>query len=174
MSRLRCIVFPLLFAVVLTACNEQDPGTDPDPTVTPSAQLIAATDCKEFDGSALAAASSSSESCVQFIYDPGKQELRLTHVNAGFNCCPGQLSIETRIDAGIISVFEKEREAGCYCDCLYDLDIVIRNLAPARYRIVFIEPYRHPDDAELSFIMDLRSETSGTNCVPRTHYPWGI
>ena len=42
-------------------------------------------------------------SYVEYEYD-GRSVLRLKHVNAGFNCCPGTISADIQVEGGAIRV----------------------------------------------------------------------
>ncbi len=156
------------------ACNETDESTNPTTVDEPEVQLLDATECKSFDKRPSAASISSSESCLEYSYDATNQSLSFRHVNAGFNCCPGLLTVQMTLEENIITIIEREEEAGCHCLCLYDLHFAILNLKPGSYRIVVIEPYLQDEDAALSFAVDLRESPSGKSIVPRVHYPWGI
>jgi hypothetical protein len=144
--------------------------TGPDPV----GRLIDRTDCKSSAGAAAgaAAAPTSSEECVEYDYD-GSRLLRLRHVNAGFNCCPGTVSADIDGSGGTIRIRETESSSLCDCSCLYDLTYEIAPLTPGRYRIVVLGPYQAETDPPLAFEVDLDRAASGTFCVERTHYPWG-
>jgi hypothetical protein len=172
----RCLILPIvcILCIAFPACSEEDEGITPDDPSTPSGKLTSASECKTFTGPALEAAMSATESCIEYSYDPAKQVLDLKHVNAGFNCCPGELSADISVEKNIITISEREREALCNCNCLYDLTIEIRNLMPGMYTIHMVEPYRHDADPELSFQVDLNAVPEGKSCVPRSYYPWGM
>jgi len=174
MKRLTLLPIILSLCFLCPACSEDEDGVTPDAGGTPAGQLTSATDCKTFNGPAVESFLSSSESCVEYQYDAEEKKLYLKHVNAGFNCCPGVLSATISVSENIITIAENEEAAQCHCNCLYDLTFVIMDLDPGAYRIVMVEPYRHADDPALSFLVDLTTEPSGQNCVPRAHYPWGL
>ncbi len=167
-------VLSLVLLLAFAACDEAGESTTPVTTGDPAGQLTSATECKSFMKSTLTGPGSSSESAVLYDYDADTRILTLTHVNAGFNCCPGELSATVTVSEGTVTIAEREREAGCHCNCLFDLGIEVRNLPAGEWSIVFDEPYRHADDAAISFTVDLRSEPSGEHSVPRRFYPWGI
>jgi hypothetical protein len=106
-----------------------------------------------------------------YEYDQGV--LRIKHINAGFNCCPGEIDMKFDFQGDAIHVFESESEAGCFCQCLFDLDAWIVGLEPGVYRIVVHEPYVIEGDEPLAFRIDLSQTASGIHCVERNHYPWG-
>ena len=174
MKRLTLLPIILSLFFLCPACSEDEESVTPDAGGTPAGQLTSATDCKTFNGPAVESLLSSSESCVEYTYDAAQKTLSLKHVNAGFNCCPGKLSAAISLEENIITIVEREREAGCHCNCLFDLTFEITDLKPGAYRIVMVEPYRHADDPALSFLVDLTAEPSGQTCVARVHYPWGL
>ncbi|MBN1447658.1 MAG: hypothetical protein JXA28_06985 [Bacteroidetes bacterium] len=186
MKRTHVFSLVILCLTMLSACSEDTESVKPESMDAPQARLLNATDCKHFGKStrentrtsegilACEGILASSESCIEYSYDAAKRSLLLTHVNAGFNCCPGVLSVQISVDDNIITIIEREQEAGCHCLCLYDLTMEIVNLPPGSYRIVVIEPYLHDEDLPLSFAVDVRHHPSGKSCVPRAHYPWGV
>ena len=174
MNRVHIVSAALLLAAGLIACGDNESGITRTDGITPKGKLTNATECKKFETNQFLIAGSTSESCVEYGYDEGNGILRLRHINAGFNCCPGELLADITVENGVITVSEKESEAACNCNCLYDLDFEIENIAVGTYRIVFLEPYRAQGDEELDFFANLGAAPSGTNCVPRHSYPWGL
>jgi len=164
------IVAVLLTIHVVGGCGEDSqPNTTPP---TPVGALVEIRGCKEFTRTA---GDEQHWSCLKWSYNAATSVLTMTHENAGFNCCPK--SIGATIDVGdnnIITITESEIGPDCRCDCLFDLDMEIENVAAGTWVIVFIEPYRHKDDDILEAVVDLSKETEGRFCVPRKHYPWGI
>ena len=114
------------------------------------------------------------EDCISWTYD-GQSVLSIHHINAAFNCCPGELSFDIDVAGGIITVTEIEDDQGCDCICLFDVDYDIVGILPGEYTIVIVEPYVIPGLADpLEFAVDLNAAGSGLFCVPRDHYPWGM
>lgn len=113
-----------------------------------------------------------SQSCIEFVFDRDIRKLTLKHLNAGFNCCPESLwcTVAYRNDTIVIQEFEKN--LGCKCNCLYDLDIDVLGIEPGNFVVQFIEPYTGNQE-KLSFELDLRNNTEGSFCVSRGNYPWG-
>ena len=114
--------------------------------------------------------------CLQYEYD-GAAVLTLKHVNAGFNCCPSALHADFVIDSGLIIITESESFdslGGCYCLCLFDLDLEIVGLPPGHYTIRVNEMYLQPGDDLLEFPVDLTGPAAASYCVTRDHYPWGF
>jgi len=139
----------------------------------PSGSLIHSSGCK--GPLALAATSDSitaDQSCIVWDYD-GTGLLTLTHINAGFNCCP-TLDISVDIGAGTITLYEVETLGECFCLCLFDLEFEIVNLPSGTYRLVAEEDYVSEGMEKIDFFMDLTQTPEGVHCVERTVYPWGV
>ncbi|MCD4833683.1 MAG: hypothetical protein K8R31_07795 [Bacteroidales bacterium] len=62
--------------------------------------------------------------------------LSVKHVNALFNCCPGKLIANAKIDSTKLIVIEDEEEHGCDCICPYDLNYKIGPLEYGQYQLV--------------------------------------
>lgn len=153
--------------LILTGCKNRD-----EPVAEAVGQLLNYEGCKSSpagDPSALAAAR---QDCLDYSYDGAT--LRLKHVNAGFNCCPGEISAVIRVAKNAIIIKESEAMAGCYCKCLFDIDYLIENLFPGQYTIQVDEPYIGDGDAPLALSVLLEPGASATFCVERNHYPWDI
>jgi len=128
--------------------------------------------CKNWSaGGTLGGIHTQDQDCIEYRYDG--QKLELKHVNAGFNCCPEEITASIQIKGQTISICEREAAAGCYCQCLYDLDYVIEDLLPGEYVIQVEEPYLGKNEP-LTFKVQLApGGASGSHCVARSHYPWG-
>lgn len=113
-----------------------------------------------------------SQSCVEFVFERDNRKLILKHLNAGFNCCPESLwcTVVYRNDTIVVQEFEKNM--GCKCNCLYNLDIEVDGIEPGNFVMQFIEPYA-VNQEKLSFEIDLRNNAEGSFCASRTNYPWG-
>lgn len=162
-----CLATIVLACLAGSCASPSGPGA--------AGQLVGRTDCKDFGASGLGAATAptSSQECVDYDYD-GRGGLKLKHVNAGFNCCPGTISATIDISGGSVRINERESSSLCDCDCLYDLDYEIAALAPGLYRISVVGPYQPEGDPPLEFFADLTHASSGSHCVERTRYPWGL
>ncbi|HUW93712.1 MAG TPA: hypothetical protein VMV74_11160 [Bacteroidales bacterium] len=113
------------------------------------------------------------QSCISYSYDSSSGTLSLTHINAGFNCCPGKLSCDIDIVGDTLVIIEKEESALCDCDCLYDLYIDVSNLDKQSFIVKVIEPYCG-DQQKLIFEVNILHKPSGSFCAVRMQYPWGI
>lgn len=109
---------------------------------------------------------------IEYHYD-GKSKLTLTHINAGFNCCPGELFTEITANNNQITIEEFETESVCDCDCLYDLFIEIDDIEPGNYSFSVLEPYLPENNENIYFILGLNKNNSGLITFKRHGYPWG-
>jgi hypothetical protein len=148
-----------------------DGGPPPCSGVDPSGSLIDMTGCNVFEKGLITPDSSSFWDCIEYEYD-GESILTLQHINAGFNCCP-EIEINFHFEGNVITIEQIELEGMCDCNCLFDLDYQIENLAPGEYTIAVVEPYTIEVDAPLEFDVDLSTAASGEFCVYRFHDPWG-
>ena len=142
----------------------------------PSGTLIGSTGCKSFAKSAPGDYAPADSDCVEYDYD-GQSVLHLSHINAGFNCCPDSLTAEFLIEGGsiVINEFESLISGGCDCLCLFDVDYQIVGLPPGEYTIRINGQYLYEEDERIEFTVDLTTATSGKFCLYRgDHYPWGI
>lgn len=111
------------------------------------------------------------DDCIDYQYN-GVDTLNISHINAGFNCCPGDITGEIAYSGSRITITEQENNAGCHCLCLVDLEYRIVNLAPGQYTIRIVEPYIDAGDQVMELTLNLSGETFGSFCLPRDHYPW--
>jgi hypothetical protein len=158
------LILSLIF--ISQACdNEEEEKKNPD------ISEVTNSDCKHFQKVVLDSITSSDD-CIEYSYD-GTSVLSIKHVNAGFNCCPEKVSADFVIVDDTIKVTEKEKSSLCDCSCLFDLDYTIKNLAPGEYFIKVYEPYAF-EGKKLEFEINLQTQTSGSYCVQRDYYPWGM
>ena len=62
--------------------------------------------------------------------------LSVNHVNAMFNCAPGELKIEATIDGNVIRILETEETSLANCICPYDLYCEVGPLGNGDYEVV--------------------------------------
>ena len=165
----------LFYPVLMTACacflfSGCEENNDPSAI---TGKLTSHSDCKIFKSPVFDQDTPDTLSCITFQYDSATNELNLTHLNAGFNCCPGELSCKVSLKNDTIFVAEYEEEQTCDCNCLFDLEIELNGVEPGEYQVTFLEPYAG-DQEPLNFRLHLESETEGTCCVIRKEYPWGV
>jgi len=71
--------------------------------------------------------------------------LSINHVNALFNCVPGELKIQATIDGNVIKIFEKEETSLANCVCPYDLYCEIGPLSVGDYDVfVYRDSFESP------------------------------
>lgn len=150
-----------------TGCNDEAQAPADHPQATGS--LVRIEGCKSTLTNTTAGSA-----CMRFTYDAAARKLLLTHVNAGFNCCPEQIHAAVTVKDGTIRIAESEAGPNCRCNCLYDLDIVVENVPPQAFTVTVDEPLLDSNEVRMEFPIDLTSETSGEHCVPRRSYPWGM
>lgn len=112
-------------------------------------------------------------SCVYYSYNFQDKKLTLNHINAGFNCCPGNLSCEIELLNDTIRIKEKEETADCDCNCLFDLTINVFNIESEKYWISIDEPYGG-DQEKIVFEIDLAINPTGEFLITRKGYPWAM
>ncbi|UCD95570.1 MAG: dockerin type I repeat-containing protein [Candidatus Zixiibacteriota bacterium] len=148
----------------------------PDALDNPMGRVVDFTDCKLFTEGQSAVLTPNDSTCIEYSYD-GEGTLQLRHVNAGFNCCPGQIVANISVEDNIITIVEAENYDSlgpCYCLCLFDVDMEILYLPPGQYTITVEELYLSPEDDPLEFTIDLSGAATGSHCVYRHSYPWGF
>ncbi len=171
--RILCLSAVLIILLPASGCNDKDPTTPFQHNSDPAGELVSSTGCKHLQTQEDPASASPDEDCVQYEYD-GTGVLTLKHINAGFNCCPREITADIDIEDHVITITEYEAESACRCLCLFDVDYRIKNLKPGEYEIKFVELYTDPGDDPLEFTCDLSQAPSGMHCVKRTRYPWDL
>jgi hypothetical protein len=162
-------LFILLFlavTVMYSGCRKEQPPEKPL-----HSWIVKHSDCKAFPPDS--AIELSNKSCVEYIYNDSEKELFLRHLSAGFNCCPGNLYYVAEYSGDTLVIQAFESEAGCFCLCLYDLDIRVTGVDKYTTYIKIIEPYSHDQD-KLYFKVNFSVESMGEYCADRTQYPWGV
>ena len=62
--------------------------------------------------------------------------LSVNHVNALFNCVPGELKMEATIDGNVIRILETEEKSLANCVCPYDLYCEVGPLSNGDYKVL--------------------------------------
>jgi len=149
----------------------------PQPSCYPGGTLMDFNGCKTFDGGGFGdgVPIPSDQDCIEYEYD-GESVLLIRHVNSAFNCCPTDILTDISIYENLITIAESEYLViPCDCLCLFDVDVKITNLEPGQYTIKVMQLYLDPDAERLEFTIDLSSSpSSGSYCVERDRYPWGV
>jgi len=147
------------------------------PSCPPEGVPVTHGGCKLFTVETGAASPAADQDCMFWLYD-GLGTLQIQHLNAGFNCCPGEIHVAVEHEVGLIRIIESEHfdgPGGCDCLCLFDLQYEIGDVAPGDYTITVEEPYRNPGDDPLQFEVTLPpGPASDSHCVARSSYPWGM
>lgn len=66
----------------------------------------------------------------------GARHLAVQHVNAMFNCCPGELLANVAIRGDTITINHSETQHSCNCICPYDLQYTLGPLEHGSYHVV--------------------------------------
>lgn len=169
-SKIISLLTATMFVLLITGCDE-DKESQKKPEI--NGQVTGQSGCKSLKSESGTTTVSDSLSCVDYTYDVANNKLSFKHFNAAFNCCPGIVSCIVSLQNDTIIIQETEQYIMCDCDCLYDLDIAVYNVENQTYIIRFIEPYTGTMEP-LVFTIDLPEAASGTYCVSRTQYPWGL
>jgi hypothetical protein len=163
------LIFSLI-AIIVFGCeknNENNPENI-------SGKLVDNSECKfDLKASSEAMVTPDSLSCMEYSFDKENSKLTMKHINAGFNCCPGNLSCDVSLKGDTIVMKESEESFLCDCNCLYDLDIEVDGVAEKAYWIKVDEPYAG-DQEKLVFEVNLAQHATGSYCVTRKMYPWGM
>ena len=174
------LVLSLLLLLAGCSSDEQSPtGSEPEGQQNQPLDLTVTGDlgsCKSFASAALGDVTPNDQDCVEYEYT-ADGVLHVTRINAGFNCCPDGFEADITVDNGNIRVVETDiLSMPCTCLCLFDFAYSIDSLPPGVYEIQIVEIWGagtyYPEDAPLTFTVDLTEPTSGSFCVERTHYPW--
>ncbi|MBN2345644.1 MAG: hypothetical protein JXO51_04575 [Candidatus Aminicenantes bacterium] len=164
-----CSVMALVcLALVTSGCK----GSEESPFQA-MGRLLRSEGCKSFpQGATVSLAVASDQDCLEYRCDGST--LRMKHINACFNCCPGEIGADIRVDGWVITIQESEATALCFCLCLFDLEMEIENLPPGQYSIQVVNPYVDSGDEPLAFTAQLAPGASGRFCVERDKYPWYV
>ena len=165
-TRLYLVMIAVVFSCFTYSCDKEQENT-----LTGS--LINHTGCKMFKSYYIDSDTPDTLSCINYSFDPSNNKLSLSHINAGFNCCPESLYCDIKMINDTIIIQEFEKEALCDCNCLYDLEIELNGVFSKIYYLKIIEPYAG-DEEKLFFQLDLEYHNQGSYCVTRKRYPWGI
>ncbi len=172
-SLLILVLNVMILAVFLGGCKDESVRIINNPEISDfSGQLAGHSACKGFQSSPSTVGGSDTLSCIVYSYDARSHKLSLTHINAGFNCCPESLFCRFTLLNDTIVVDEHEKTPACNCLCLFDLFIEVHGIEAKEYYVKIIEPYSG-DQENLYFTIDLSASNEGTYCVKRLLYPWG-
>jgi len=160
------LIILLLSFSLLAACEMSG---DKPVTISSSCDMI----CKVGGDLLKTSDPASDQTCVVYTFD-NDSTLTLMHYNAGFNCCPGKILTDVRVEGDSLVIIEKGKELGCKCNCLFHVELKVYNLKKGVYHVRFDEDLEVPDSTRILFDLDLKNKPEGDFCVGRTNYPWGL
>ncbi len=170
----RVYVVMLLFSIgiAIVSCETENDSYSSNPLVL-TGQIVNHSTCKDETKSAFNVLETPDTiSCVEYSFDRVNNKLNLKHINAGFNCCPDSLFVETSQSGDTVVIQEFEVNPICRCNCLYDLDIELTGVESKKYLVKFVEPHAM-NKQELIFEVDLANVNEGEFCMTRKGFPWG-
>ncbi len=167
------IVFVLIVLAAIFFIDGCEKEKEDQSDLVFSGELTSYTDCKVFKSTGMEPDTPDTLSCVNYSFDASTNKLVIKHINSGFNCCPEILYCYITLKGDTILIREDEKEALCLCNCLFDLDMEITGVETKKYQVKIIEPYAVNQEA-LLFEMDLAKHATGSVCVVRKQYPWGV
>lgn len=159
----------ILNIIMLSGCSDNEPAPVPTNVL---GQLKSRSVCHSNKSAIVNTQTNHSQSCVAYNYLESDKLLRITHINAGFNCCPDSITASISQSGDTIFISEHEASSLCDCDCLYDLEYEFLRVEAKTWVIRFTEPYA-ADMEKLNVNIDLKENTQDTICVSREFYPWG-
>jgi hypothetical protein len=165
---MRTTKFILIIALLalLNSCETNDP-------LTPLIGKVNLSECKSNLKSISGTETADTLSCIYYSYDSREKLLMINHINAGFNCCPGEICCTATLSGDTLIVTETESTSLCDCDCLFDLNIEIDNVDNTAHHLRIIEPY-WSGAGSLEFDIFLKNSTEDNWCSTRKRYPWGL
>ena len=163
----------LLFVLIVLVCLQFNSCDEKKNTTELNGGLVNHSECKSSKSALIMSDVADSVSCINYIFDQELKTLYLTHLNAGFNCCPESLYCKITLNVDTLIIEELEKSSNCNCNCLFDLDFELTGVENQSYYIKFIEPYAS-GQTPLLFEIDLSGTHEGSYCVTRTQYLWGI
>ncbi len=169
----RFVAFVAIALLFAAGCGGDNDGVIKTGPGIPSGDLISSTGCKTLETIPPLDITPVTSDCIMHRWD-GVGTLNITHVNAAFNCCPGDLSATITVEDGLILIVEAESQPACHCLCLYDVEYEITDLPPGEYTIRIAELYTIESDPALEVDVNLYTRPSGVTCLDRDHYPWDI
>lgn len=159
----------VLLSMIVGSCSTESENSGP---MNLTINILGNPQCNHSKSAEITTQTSASQSCVEYAFDRDNRKLIIRHLNAAFNCCPESLWCTVILKNDTIIIQEFEKNIGCKCDCLYDLDIEVGGMEPGKYQLRLIEPYVEKQN-EICFEMDVLNQKQGFHCVNRTQYPYG-
>ena len=157
-----------IFMLIFIGCKEE--STTPKASEGQSLKILKHSDCGGFQADT---ETDDGQTCIQYEYD-GSDILLISHLNAGFNCCPDDFNkISLDVHGNTITLDESEVDGDCDCECLFDINFKLTGIQPGTYHFIVNEALSPKGDA-LSFDMDLSTKAADIYCVERLFYPWNL
>jgi hypothetical protein len=138
-----------------------------------TAEVIDHTGCKSLKSGSVDGTTPDTLSCINYVFEASSGTLQITHINAGFNCCPGKLTCHAEVAGDTLFIKENEQSAACSCNCLFDVNLTVRGLESREYIIQILEPYCGKQEKLIAHV-NLAETPAGSFCATRKLYPWGI
>ena len=122
------VIYPiyLLLIVSITSCNKEFPN---DPL---SIKDLSVSDCKTKGGY-----SKGIDPEYITLKTVDDYYLLINHINAMFNCEPGQITVTINVSSNEISMDENESSSLANCICPYDIDFKVGPLQYGTYNLKF-------------------------------------
>ena len=153
----------MLSVLAIFSCNDSDGdnSVQPKDTVEDAVKEYSVTGCKSMRVAG-------DEDFAEYVeyQSIANGNLSLKHINALFNCEPGQILTGASIKDGIIEVEEHEEFDGADCVCCYDLYLEVGPLEEKEYTVVF---KRHNKEV-FKFALKYDASLSGVQKVEELRY----
>lgn len=171
MKKISDKVLPAVFVVLMSAAMLLAGCEGYGERIT--AEVIDHTGCKSLKSGLADGITPDTISCINYVFEASSGTLKITHINAGFNCCPGTLTCHAEVVGDTLFIKENEQLAACSCNCLFDVNLTVRGLESREYIIKILEPYCDKQEKLIAHV-NLAETPAGSFCVTRKQYPWGI
>ena len=165
------MLFACFFFLGTLSCEKNNNSKGNPPEF--SGELVSHTDCKNFKSSDDGIETPDSLTCISYDFDASGQILQITHINAGFNCCPDSIYCLINRVGDTLIIDEYDKYGVCDCECLFDLEIKLEGIESKVYYVKIIEALGNDEDP-LCFEIDLVNAAQGSYCATRLHYPWNV
>jgi hypothetical protein len=157
------IIVSFVAALLFSGCTNETQPTSSSPTI----KIVDSSVCLNHVAEIVP---NKDKDCFEYEYLNGI--LKIKHLNAPFNCCPGEFLADISVENGVITITENSAEDACSCYCIFNLDYEIQGIVPGNYTIRFIEHLQFDGDEPLEAQVSLTPGAKGDYCVLRGHYPW--
>ncbi len=149
-SRFLISMILVLLSVAIVGCDDKEDKSN-EKVVFTGVKDLSHTDCKATTKGI------SGEKEYLKLEAEGKY-LAVKHINAVFNCCPGELFVTSKVRNDTIFINETEKEAGCKCICPYDLNYKVGALDYGKYHVIL--SHIKSNSILVEFDINFNSETT--------------